>query len=727
MNIELIGFHWPYPMFWILAGGIFYFACLFWHAHKLFSITTKKEAWKLVLLRGLAGLFFLMLILRPFVDRFELNPDAVRLVSLVDFSGSMDRADREGDESRINQVLPFFDLERSDSWINQAKARYGSVDRLGFAGDEVSAMRASSWDIPAQGKNTSLGDALSHILDSPEKQSFDAVVLFSDGRNNSGKSPLEAGELFRERGIPINVIGVGQSREFGNLSVIFSDIPSEVLAKEELILSAEIKNEFAGERTTFVRLFANDLELESRKLNLGPGETRTIRFSPTIPEVAGVLTYRVLVDHLEGDNDPGDNTDAQVVQIKPPAFFSALYLSSQVRPFYPFLKRALSGDRFQLSSLVRLGEQTFHARGENVSPEGYPQSPDFWMSFDVVILDSGSLRDLNATLVGSLKDFVQKRGGGLLLFGNPQPALELLGGLMPATETQSSLAKENLSLFVLPDPLFTERKRVGQWKPFLPAGMPAELITHSKPAAREVVGLKGAGGTGRSLLALQSYGAGKSAYWGSPHDWKRSLVGEEYSREFSLFWSGVIEWLGSGTVERIKVNDQENDGTAGEENWLVVDALGQDFDPSIDARIEANITGPEGFSKVLQLYPQGGYLGRYVGKFTPLDAGSYRVLYQLSYPDGEKLNQLSYLKIKQAGNEAKDTRYAGRELRMLANLTGGEFLEVGDVGDDWVPKLAQTLPTVRKRNNLADLWPLFLALFFVAGTEWLMRRKGGLL
>ena len=131
-------------MFWILVGGIFYFACLFWHAHKLFSITTKKEAWKLVLLRGLAGLFFLILILRPFVDRFELNPDAVRLVSLVDFSGSMDRADREGDESRINQVLPFFDLERSDSWINQAKARYGSVDRLGFAGDEVSAMRASS-------------------------------------------------------------------------------------------------------------------------------------------------------------------------------------------------------------------------------------------------------------------------------------------------------------------------------------------------------------------------------------------------------------------------------------------------------------------------------------------------------------------------------------------------------------------------------------------------------
>ena len=32
---------------------------------------------------------------------------------------------------------------------------------------------------------------------------------------------------------------------------------------------------------------------------------------------------------------------------------------------------------------------------------------------------------LNATLASSLKDFVQKRGG-LLLFGEPEPALELL-------------------------------------------------------------------------------------------------------------------------------------------------------------------------------------------------------------------------------------------------------------------------------------------------------------
>ena len=120
------------------------------------------------------------------------------------------------------------------------------------------------------------------------------------------------------------MIGVGQSREFGNLSVIFSDIPSQVLAKEELILSAEIKNEFAGERTTFVRLFANDLELESRKLNLGPGRHEPSGFHLPYPRVAGVLTYRVLVDHLEGTTILATIQMHRLYRSNHPHFFGSL-------------------------------------------------------------------------------------------------------------------------------------------------------------------------------------------------------------------------------------------------------------------------------------------------------------------------------------------------------------------------------------------------------------------
>ena len=380
-------------------------------------------------------------------------------------------------------------------------------------------------------------------------------------------------------------------------------------------------------------------------------------------------------------------------------------------------------ERFQLSSLIRLGEKTFHARGDQVSPDGYPQKSDFWMDYDVIIVDSAVLAELNSSLVLSLKDFVHKRGGGLLLFGDGGSATKYLGGLMPAVQTKKSMAKDNLTLTVLPEPLFTERKSVSDWKPFLPAGLPAQVITKVNPAAQSIVHLRS--NFDQTVLAVQAYGAGKSAFWGSPHDWRRALIDESQSREFSIFWQGVVEWLGSGTVERIKAQEGSEIFQAGQENQLVVEVLGQDFEPSMDAKVEANITGPGGYSKTFQLYPQGGFVGSYEVMFTPPVAGSYRVNYNLLYPDGERLERLSYLQIQQGGMEAKDTRFAEKDLRMLAKISGGEYIPVAKLRHDWSPPLSDSLPVTRKTKNLADAWPIFLVLFLLAGMEWIWRRKGG--
>ena len=56
-----------------------------------------------------------------------------------------------------------------------------------------------------------------------------------------------------------------------------------------------------------------------------------------------------------------------------------------------------------------LGEKVFHAFGEKVQPN-YPTDPGFWMDFDAVLMDLDALPELNATVVSSLKDFVQKEG-----------------------------------------------------------------------------------------------------------------------------------------------------------------------------------------------------------------------------------------------------------------------------------------------------------------------------
>ena len=723
--MENIGYYWPYSLQWLILGGLIYLLVFIWHARKLFRSTTRAEAWKFTVLRGICAVLLLLLITRPFLEKLETDPSAVRVVAMVDLSGSMNHLEPEDDQTRVQQIRPFLDLGSAGSWMNQARSRYAKVDRVGFSDSGIFPVRSSSWSRPEEGESTSIGDALAELLDQQGATSPAAVVLFSDGRNNTGESPLVTGEKFRQLGIPIHVVGVGQHLEYGNLSIFFADAPNQANAKEDLILRALVKNEFDQDIKTVARLFVEDEELDQIPLNLASGESRMIRFSPHTPEVAGAFTYRVVVDSLDGDSDPADDLDTQVLQVLPPPLFSALYLSHKVNQLYPFFSRSLANERFQLSSLIRLSDDAFHARGNEISTKGYPTDASFWMDYDVVLADAGCLSELNASVVSSLKDFVQSRGGGLLLFGEPGESRKLLGGLMPAIETQTSKVRQNLSLRVLPDPLFTETRRLDEWKPFLPAGLPAQLTTRVNPAARRVVGLRDK--FDYSVMTLQAYGAGKSAYWGSPHDWRRVLASEKQAKEFSLFWQGIVEWLGSGTVERIKVTSDQEFGETGKSNALRVEVLGSNFQPSIDASVEANVSGPAGFSKTLQLFPTGGSLGSYAGSFLPSTPGSYRVVYNLSFPNGEKLQKLSYLKIRQLNEESKDIRYAERELRTLANLTGGDFFPVKQFDHSWQPKLSSSLPQISRKTELAEAWPIFMALFLAAGMEWVWRRRGGFL
>ena len=159
---------------------------------------------------------------------------------------------------------------------------------------------------------------------------------------------------------------------------------------------------------------------------------------------------------------------------------------------------------------------------------------------------------------------------------------------------------------------------------------------------------------------------------------------------------------------------------------LRVDALGADFEPSMDAMVEAYISGPDNFQQVIQLYPEGSLAGRYAGNFRPSLAGAYEVKYSLEFPDGERLERENFLRVSEAGEEAVDVSFARLDLQMLAKLTGGQYLSIDEMKDNWEPNFAEDLPSLRKKHSLANAWILFIVLFLVAGLEWVMRRQAGL-
>ncbi len=718
-----MGWDWPFSPIWFGVAVILYVLVLVYHSKSLFRATIPGLAWKLIILRVSAGVFFFILLARPYLITDEPNPKEFKLISLTDLSGSMNVKDGSEKSRRIDLVRPFLDATDAGSWLNQMKDNFGKVENLGFSSG-MERMNRDSWTVSALGKKTALGDALSsNLVNKSNDQSLGSVVVFSDGRNNLGVSVLEVAKEYRVQGVPVNVIGVGREQPVGDVSIQFLERRPKAVAKEELLLTGELENKFKNSVDTKVKLLLGSKLLEEISLTIPSGGKKAISFSPLIPKNAGPQRYRVVLSAPMGDADPSNNSDSLLVVVQAPDQFTTLYISNRIQPLFPFVKRVLvSEERFDFRALIRMSSKVFHAFGEEIKPE-YPTDPSFWMEYDAILMDTPVLEDLNQSLVNSLKDYVQKKGGGLLLFGPLGNAREELGGIVPAKEVERVFAKQNLSLVTLEEPLFSPTDEVAKMKPFLPKRLPGFFVKEQNPAARGVVLSRA---NGKPILTVQAYGAGKVGYWGSPSDWRRSMSDEDGSKEFRNFWQALVQWLGTGGEDRLKTGDSEKPFLRGTDAPLQVEALGADFEPSMDAMVEAKIEGPDDFESVVQLYPEGSVAGRYAGSFRPVLAGAYQVKYTLKFPDGETLERENFLRVSEAGEEAVDVSFARLDLQMLAKLTGGQYLQIDEMNDEWTPTFAEDLPSVRKRHNLANMWIVFILLFLLAGSEWIIRRQAGL-
>ena len=94
MNLDAFGFEWPFSPLWLWTGCILFVLSLLWHARVLFVSTTPRNALRLIALRIVFAGLLLFLISRPFIEKEQPDPSTIRVVSLVDLSGSMNQRDQ---------------------------------------------------------------------------------------------------------------------------------------------------------------------------------------------------------------------------------------------------------------------------------------------------------------------------------------------------------------------------------------------------------------------------------------------------------------------------------------------------------------------------------------------------------------------------------------------------------------------------------------------------------
>lgn len=712
------------------------------------SHASKKVSYLIVLLRTLALIAVMGLLIRPYYLESIPDKDSFSIAVLADVSGSMQTIDAPQTKSRIEIMKSMLDTQSADSIVAAFGDRYAFTIKT-FA-EQVQPLTARYEQLPKENKATAISDALLNIVKAPglNKRPLAGVILMTDGNGNMGSDIQLAIERFRKESIPVTTIGIGDSVEQDGISVRFEEKKVKTILGTKTALDLVVFNQSPEKKVVKLALVHRKKRIDILSTELPAHEETSLSFSIT-PEYAGIEPYTVTIETIDGidtnsdDDSNGDSnsdsiSDSVMVYSERSEKRRVLYISDQLSMDYRFFKQSLAGEEnMELSSLIRLADNKFYQYGEDL-PAAYPENANFWFDFDVVLMNSNVLTHLSKNLLKGLHDFVNKRGGGLLLFGpietmlsEDESTLSALEGLLPGKNTEilslqgAHTAQVGWQLLDAP---------TQSYSPEISMGTQIQRLMENNIAVRTLAwGRQDQTGETVPILQVQSYGAGKSVYWSLPDGWRWSIAGTASHQVFEKFWRHLVFWLGGGALERMSFPEDRYFFPIEEPAQLRVDITETDFSPATNAMVEAVIEHADGKQRV-PLLPDPKVPGRYVANYRTSTAGTQEVNYQAILGNGDSGNsevlQRQTLMVFDF-NKIENTENAFKPeiLKELAYATKGIYYHYSDIaGDPESIDIAtiEQLPELQVRHYLTDNIFYLLGVLILLGGEWILRRRWGL-
>jgi len=452
----------------------------------------------------------------------------------------------------------------------------------------------------------------------------------------------------------------------------------------------------------------------------------------TVPEIHGFQSYRARIRNPpSNDLNPADNTGYAAVEITPPNEHSVLYLSKRPGNTFRFLQQTLKQDeQFSLRAIIRLGEERFFHQGfENreLPQDDFPAESAYYLENQVLVIETSVLPELAEKTQEALRSFLENRAGGILFIGPPELAPQSLQPLLPARQSELLSPARNEPLDLAIDPVFQEAAGGVLFLPpgpYLPEGTTAATALALARGARVITSTERGN---LPVLALQAYGAGRTAYLGTASTWRWQMHSTRGGEQYSLFWRYLLAWLGSGGKPRLETPAGDNIRPVGEPLPLELRVLGSDFLPAADAQVRAHIQGPDGAAMpALTLAPSPYEPGLYTGMMIADKPGEYRVDYEVELPGGESLSRMEFFAATRKGLENEDIAFREGTLKNIARITGGIYASYKNSNDILPLNLAAGLPTLQERVYWTRNGLFLAVLLMVAALEWFLRRRTGL-
>jgi uncharacterized membrane protein len=730
---------WPWWVFVlvVLAAG----AGLGWLIRsKLPEASTHVKNWRagvIWLLQFALAALILLLLWQPAVLVAELRPQQNIIAVLVDDSRSMAIADGGG-ETREQQAIKALQGGMIDQLQTKFQVRLYRLDRQISRVPKLDDLKTMP---PASA--TRIGDGLKQLAGEAADLPIGAVVLLSDGADNSGGIDLDTISTFRSRRIPVHTVGFGAEQVARDVEINDAVVAPRALADSRLSAKVTLHQRgYAGQKAMLTVRDGGKV-LAGRQITLasdGVTQNESLLFNPGD---AGAKTLQFSVDPLPGEENRDNNSVARLVNVES-AKRRVLYVEGEPRWEYKFIRRAEQDDRLlTIVSMLRTSENKIYRQGIEDPKEladGFPSRAEDLFPYQAIIIGSVEANYFTAAQKELIQQFVDRRGGGLLFLGGRAAlgdggwAASTLADLLPvtlpnkkgtfhrdpATASLTAAGADNIITRLAEDPA----ANVERWKK-LPYLMDYQEV--GKPKAGAVV-LAEMTVAGRKIpmLITENYGRGRTAINATGGTWRWQMSQPLEDQTHEEFWQQLLRWLVTDTPGRVvaSVPSQmlQDDGRM----QLSADVRDKNFLPASDAHVEAHILGPGGSAAQIEMTPDPNSPGTFHAQWTADQQGSY-LTEVIATRDKDELGRdvLNFARMDGAAEHFHTEQNRGL-LEKLSAETGGHY---------WTPQDVSRLPreisyseagiTVRDTKELWNMPIVFLLLLLLPSAEWLLRRKWG--
>lgn len=734
-SIVLLG-TWPV---WILAAAVALAAAVFgwsiWIRRRSVAPSVRGGRGVLVwLLQTLLVALILLLLWQPALSVATLKPQQNIVAVLVDDSHSM--STRDNGSSRRDQVIQTLNGGLLKSLSSRFQVR---LYRLGDHIERFEKNEQLTSSLPA----THIGEGMKEVLTESATLPIGAVVLLSDGADNSGGIDLETISEIRRQRIPVHTVGFGREQFTRDVEIEDVQIPARALPNSRLQAQVSIKQHGYTGRRLHVSIKENGKVLGSGDIvakQEGVRQSEAVLFNAGL---TGVKNVEVAVDLQPEEENANNNKLIRVVNVDN-ARPRILYMEGEPRWDYKFLRRAVEDDKnIELVSVLRTTQNKLYRQGISNPTElqdGFPTKVEDLFGYKGIILGSVEAAYFTPQQQELIQQFVDRRGGGLLFEGgrasladggySKAPFTDLLPVHLPdrkntfhrdpATAELTLAGRGSLICRLEENP----DRNAERWKK-LPYLMNFQEVGAPKPGAVVLADMN-ASGHKMPLLITQNYGRGRTAVFATGGDWRWQMLQPVEDMTHEMFWRQLLRWLVSDTPTRVVASTPKPVLTDEGGVHLRAEVRDTTYLPAGDAKVEAHILGPDGSAQTVELHPDPLEQGVYAADWDAGKAGSY-VTEVVAHRGTEELGRDVVTVRRENGVAESFHLEQNRELlEKLSTQTGGRYYrpnEVSRLGQDI--EYSEAGITVRETKDLWDMPFVFFLALLLRSSEWLLRRKLG--